>query len=283
MNPRRPALRYFGGKWRLAPWILAHFPPHDRYVEPFGGAASVLLRKPPARLDVYNDLDRDVVAFFRTLRDHPNALIARIRLTPYSRAEFDDAAVRTGDPVEDARRFFVRSWQSRSGAGSAAPGGWRRDTRRPQGTHAWDNQAHLWDVVHRLRQVQIECDDALTILARYDTPQTLFYLDPPYVLETRARHRTTAHYAHDYTDADHRRLAEVLAGIAGMAVLSGYDSDLYRELYPDWRRVSWPHARTNGRRRPAEALWISPAAAARLDEERASLVVTASAVREPTP
>ena len=83
----RPALRYYGGKFRLAPWIIGHFPVHECYVEPFGGAMSVLLRKAPARYEVYNDLDREVVNLFRVLRERPEEFIRAIELTPYSRAE----------------------------------------------------------------------------------------------------------------------------------------------------------------------------------------------------
>lgn len=115
-SPRRPALRYYGGKWRIAPWIIANFPPHRCYVEPFGGAASVLLRKPPAPAEVYNDLDGDVVSFFRTLREHPAEIIRAIELTPFAREEFVSAQSREGlDEIERARRVYVACCQGRAG------------------------------------------------------------------------------------------------------------------------------------------------------------------------
>lgn len=104
----RPLLRYFGAKWRLASWIISHFPDHQLYCEPFGGSAGVLLRKPISSFEVYNDLDGDVVNFFRCLRDHPKELQRLIDLTPYSREEYEAAfQSRGGEPLERARRYFV--------------------------------------------------------------------------------------------------------------------------------------------------------------------------------
>jgi len=123
---RRPALRWYGGKWRLAPWIIRHLLPHDGYVEPYGGAASVLLRKPPARLETFNDLHRRLVNFFMVVRERPQELVRAIELTPYARTEYKLAYQATPDPVEDARRFYVLACQGRGGAASGrARSGWR--------------------------------------------------------------------------------------------------------------------------------------------------------------
>ena len=120
----RPALRWFGGKWRLAPWIISHFPPHAAYCEPYGGAASVLLRKPPARLETWNDLHGRLVSFFRVLREQPGELVRLLALTPYARAEYEQACELHPDPLEDARRFFILASQGRvGGAGAAELGG----------------------------------------------------------------------------------------------------------------------------------------------------------------
>ena len=104
--PTRTALRYYGGKWNLAPWIIKHFPPHINYIEPCGGAASVLLRKPRSTIETYNDLDGNVVNFFRVLRDNPDELIRKIQLTPYAREEYNLSRVPCDDPIERARRFY---------------------------------------------------------------------------------------------------------------------------------------------------------------------------------
>ena len=112
LEPSRPPLRYHGGKWRIAPWIIGQLPEHDAYVEVFGGAAGVLLRKPRSPIEVYNDLDNQVVNFFTVVRCRGTcAELARaVDLTPFSRAEFELAHEPSGDPVEAARRFVTRTY-----------------------------------------------------------------------------------------------------------------------------------------------------------------------------
>lgn len=262
MTVNRPALRYHGGKWRLAPWIISHFPPHVCYVEPFGGGASVLLRKPPSSIEVYNDAGSDVVNFFRVLRERPDELVKAIDLTPYSRAEYLGAQEPCDDPLERARRFYTWSWQGRGRAGVKEPGGWRFMVRNLRGrtpVEDWNNHHHLWDVAQRLKEVQFEQGDALTVIGRYDDPGTLFYVDPPYVQSTRGRRWTGTAYTHDYTDDDHRELAKALHNIEGMAIVSGYPSGLYEELYGGWARVT-TEALTDAKTRETERLWISPRA-----------------------
>lgn len=259
--PRRPALRWHGGKFSLAPWIISHFPPHTCYCEPFGGGASVLLRKPPAKIDVYNDLFGDAVNFFRVLRERPAELLAAIDLTPYSRAEFMAAQKRSDDPLEAARRFYVWSWQGRGRAGVKEPGGWRfmsRDTRGKTPVDDWTNNEHLWSVVKRLRHVQIESDDALAVVRRYDTSDTLFYVDPPYVQSERGDRWKTAAYALEYSDDDHAQLAGVLNDVQGYVALSGYNSQIYNDLYSSWQRVEKDAATDNMHRNTTECLWLSP-------------------------
>ena len=122
-SPARPALRWFGGKWRLGPWIVQHLPPHAAYCEPYGGAASVLLRKPPARLETWNDLHGRLVSFFRVLRERPDELVRLLALTPYARQEYEQAREVAADPLEDARRFYILAAQGRVGAAGAAERG----------------------------------------------------------------------------------------------------------------------------------------------------------------
>jgi len=187
----RPALRYFGGKFRLAPWIIQQFPVHTCYVEPFGGAMGILLRKEPSVFEVYNDLDGEVVNFFKVLRDHPDELLRAIELTPYSREEQKLAFEPTdGLPdLERARRLYVRCWQSHGGGRTQWHTGWRYQVNNTRGRSTlvdWDQTDHLWAIVNRLKLVQIECDDAIRIIERYDRPDTLFYVDPPYLMSTRS-------------------------------------------------------------------------------------------------
>ncbi|RJO64978.1 MAG: DNA adenine methylase [Candidatus Omnitrophota bacterium] len=261
----RPALRYHGGKWKLAPWIIQHFPGHTTYVEPFGGGASVILRKHPSFIEVYNDLNGQVVNFFRILRERPADLIAAIDLTPYSREEFllsqqDDIDL---DALERARRFYIWSWQGRGRAGVNEPGGWRfmsRRTRYRTPVDDFNNVDHLWGIVRRLKQVHIECDPYQKIILRYDSPETLFYLDPPYVQDTRCYRWMRDGYRFDMTDDEHRELARVVSEIKGMAIISGYPSDLYDELFAGWTRVDRRAAKDNGIKTATECIWISPGA-----------------------
>jgi DNA adenine methylase len=273
----RAALRYYGGKWRLAPWIVAHLPDHTCYVEPFGGAASVLLRKPPTRYEVYNDLDGDVVGFFRVLRERPEKLIDAVRRTPFARAEIDLACTPASpdlNEVERARRVYVRSWQGRHGLPARGRMGWRFErsaTRSRTTVDDWRNIAHLWAVADRLGRVQLECDDALRVIERFEGPDALFYIDPPYPASTRGMRWARHAYAHELTDDGHRRLAGVLRALRGMAIVSGCPCPLYRELYGDWPVVT-RQARTHGGRVATEALWLSPRAAARLGARQLSLL-----------
>lgn len=264
----RPMMRYHGGKFRLAPWIIAHFPAHRVYVEPFGGAGSVLLRKPRSYAEVYNDLDGDVVNVFRVLRDADLAteLARQLELTPWSRREFYDAYLPTDDQIERARRTLVRGFMG-FGTTSRRPSrtGFRARAYRNSGTGMRDwasYPAAIGSFVARLQGVTIEEAPALKVIGQQDAPDTLFYVDPPYPVSTRSSIRCLADceraYAHDMTDDDHRQLAQVLRACEGMVIVSGYPCDLYdRELYPDWRRVTC-RALADGGRERTEALWLSP-------------------------
>lgn len=261
----RPALRFYGGKWVLAPWIIEHLPEHESYIEPYAGAASVLLQKRPSRLEVYNDLDGEVVNFFRVLRDHSTELVQRLRFTPYARAELSAAAEPAIDPIERARRFFVLSWIGR-GATSRTTRGWRFEIqtfhRRAPTVLFADLLDNLHALAERLRRVMIECSPALDVIERFDTPGALFYCDPPYLMESRSRRWRGDGYRHELDDEGHRVLAERLRGIQGLAVVSGYDTPLYAELYEGWtcaRRMAHTDDRTKQPR--VECIWISPRAA----------------------
>lgn len=263
--PTRPILRYHGGKWKLAPWILSHFPDHRIYVEPYGGAASVLMRKPRSYGEVYNDLDGEVVNLFQVLRDPilSNNLVRLLYLTPFAKDEFYSAYESSDDPVEQARRTVFRSFAGfGSGAASGHQTGFRSNSNRSGTTpaHDWANFPDcLQKTVARLRGIVIENKNALELIDQHDTSKTLFYLDPPYPLETRM---PGAHYAgvyrHEMDDNDHRCLADVLHNIKGMAVVSGYSCALYdEELYPDWHREE-RNAYADCALERTEVLWISP-------------------------
>lgn len=253
-----PPLRWTGSKWKLADWIIGQFPSHELYCEPYCGGAAIFFRKERSQIEVLNDLNGDVVNFFTVLRTRTAELIQAIDLTPYARAEYEMAFEPCTDPLERARRFYVLSRMS-FGAYSGRKTGWRTQRNRHRGTsitNEWKRLQGLLKGADRLKDAQIECDNALDVIRRYDSPRALFYVDPPYVYHTRSdggRQR----YVHEMTDDDHRALAEVLNNVQGMVLLSGYDSPLYRELYARWEVIS-KSTSTNGNGTAVEYLWISP-------------------------
>lgn len=302
-NARSP-IPWFGGKQKMADRIIALFPAHAVYVEAFGGGGSVLLTKTPATLDVYNDLDDGLVTFFRVLRDDPERLVPLLELSPYSRSEWQTCRETWRDPglddVERARRWFVVASQSFGGmvargregwAGAlrsaGGPSGWKAD-RHPNGERhhgrGWGGERlgrmhlsraastanrvdHIWRFVERMRLVQIENLDWRACLERYDGPDTLFYLDPPYVPTTRR----AGGYNHELTLEDHAELVDRVLTLEGVAIISGYDHEVYAPLvdaggFVRHEHVVWSTAgqahKTRTRDRRCEVLWASPRAAA---------------------
>lgn len=280
MAPTRPVLRYHGGKFRLAPWILQFFPPHEVYVEPFGGAASVLLQKPRAHAEVYNDIAGEIVNVFRVLRDPAQAgrLASMMELTPFARTEFELSYQPSDDPVEQARRTIARSFMGHGGGAvyTKHATGFRTGVRGSRNQSAATDlvswPAEVPAFVERLRGVSIESRDALYLMARTDGPGTLFYVDPPYPHSTRGNARGVRQkYAQELTDDDHRRLAGVLQDLQGMVVLSGYPCELYdRELFSGWERHECAALADGGRKR-MEVVWLNPACSAALDRGRGGL------------
>lgn len=261
-TPRRPLMRYHGGKWKLAPWILRHLPAHRVYVEPFGGGASVLLQKPRSYAEIYNDLDGEVVNLFRVVRERGEELAQACELTPFARAEFEDSYEPASDPLEQARRTLARSMMGFGPAGSSGQRtGFRTytgDNRR--GTPQRDWMTHpdaVRAVVQRLRGVLIENRDAAEVMRTHDGPETVHYVDPPYVHSTRGMRARAPGYRHEMTDQQHRELAQVLHELRGMVVVSGYRCDLYDELFDGWQRID-AAAHADGARDRVESLWLSP-------------------------
>lgn len=236
--PTRPVLRWHGGKWKLAPWIMAHLPAHRCYVEPFGGAGSVLLRKPRAYAEVYNDLDDEVVGLFRVLREPAQAarLVEQLALTPFARTEFSEAYQLT----EDWRNY-------------------------PEALAA---------IVERLRGVIIENRDAREVMAKHDGPATVHYVDPPYVADTRSPankyDQKWRMYRHELTDEDHAELIGFLQQLDGMVVLSGYAHPIYDQQLADWRRIE-TKAYADGARERTEVLWLNARAVRALEAHGSAL------------
>lgn len=267
-TPSRPVLRWHGGKWLLAPWIISHFPKHKIYTEVYGGAASVLLRKPRADCEIYNDLDGMVVNLFKVLRDPAKAKKLRrtLELTPFARDEFAGSYLDTKDPLEKARRLIIRCFL---GFGSNVHSKFTRTGFRARSTRsglgpAWDwvnYPSKLEAITTRLAGVVIENKSALELLKKCDAPNALHYVDPPYVHSTRKlelRHGRKA-YDHEMTDLQHRQLAGLLKKLKGYVILSGYRCPLYDSLYFGWMRVDRA-ALADGAKKRTESLWINQAA-----------------------
>lgn len=277
MKPR-PVLRYHGGKWLLAPWLISHFPEHRCYVEPFGGGASVLLRKNRCYAEIYNDLDGEIVNVFRVVRDNGDRLVQLLEITPFSREEYMLAWYSTDDPIEQARRTIIKSFMG-FGSSAATMGrsinngnrvglpatGFRANSNRSGTTPAadWRNYPGcLPAAIERLRGVVIENRDGFEVMLQHDAATTLHYVDPPYVSETRD---AGGDYVNEMTDADHFRLAELLQNLSGMVIISGYRCPMYDLMYAGWMRID-RKALADGARERVESIWLSPSASQRLPQ-----------------
>lgn len=267
----RPILRYHGGKWLLADWIIANLPPHRVYVEPFGGAASVLLQKKRSYCEVYNDLSGELVNLFTVVRDRGLELVKVLELTPFARNEYARSFELSEDPLEQARRTVVRSFM---GFGSnslcrSIKSGFRANSNRSGTTpaHDWANlpTAYL-PIIERLRGVVLEHRDAVDLIRAHDGAQTLVYADPPYVHSTRSA-KVHGHHGYDFemTDEQHCALAELLHSVQGMVVLSGYPCELYEDLYSEWSFVE-RKAHADGAVDRVERLWFNASAENKLSQ-----------------
>lgn len=241
----KPPFPYYGGKTRIAPWIVSLFPDHRVYAEPFCGSAAVLFAKPRCVHEVINDLDGHVVNFYRVLRDRPDDLELACRCTPYSRAEYfasdpDEPGI---DDLERARRWWCRLNQSFAKNGSGATG-WSTSIKRGSNNarSVWNRIDRFASTIERLATVTIEHRDALEVIAEYSDPRGVLYVDPPYLAATRSAYadgrRPHGEYRHELaTEDQHRALAAALHASTSAVFLSGYASDLYDELFAGWNRV----------------------------------------------
>ena len=261
---RKIAFGWYGGKYSHLKFLLPLLPEAKHYCEPFGGSAAVLINREPSPVETYNDLDGEVVNFFRVLRDHQEELIEKIGLTPFSKEELAIAASEPEEPISDierARRFFVCARQVRTGlAQTASAGRWAhcRLTSRAEMSGAvsrWlGSVSGLSEIAQRLLRVQIENAPAVEVIDRFDSDQTLFYCDPPYVHESRGDSNA---YAFEMTDEEHRALADKLHNADGMVALSGYHCDLMEELYGDWQAVEYTKTAHSVKQDRTEVLWVN--------------------------
>lgn len=278
-----PLFRYAGAKWRLARWIISHFPSHETYVEPFLGSGCVFFQKEVSRSEYLVDVDRHIVDFFRLVRDHPGELAHAINLTPYARAEYEDAMQRLRDDLsldeselERVRVWLVAQQMSFGGNGHARDKiGWRHNGK--ESGHGgvirqWRNlPRRIHQACERLSLAQIECRPALEAISILNGPDVLIYADPPYLDSVRGRQGEGGRlYRHEMQDDEsHVELLERLDEHRGMVVLSGYASELYDTRLAHWHRVTRTAAAEGGQPRE-EVLWLNPNAVKRLADDRAA-------------
>ena len=262
---RRIAFGWYGGKYSHLDWLLPLLPSCHHYCEPFGGSAAVLLNRDPSPVETYNDLDGEVVNFFRVLRQHKDELIEAISLTPFSREEFDIACSKTTTKIsnlERARRFFVRARQVRTGlAQRASLGRWANCKKTSRAgmsgvVSRWLGSIdRLPEIAERLLRVQLENRPALEVINLYDDKETLFYCDPPYPHESRGDANA---YGFEMTNEEHRELAECLNQVKGKVAVSGYQCSLYHKLYKKWKCLEAPPKTCHSVKQiRKEALWIN--------------------------
>ena len=267
-RPQAP-FAWYGGKAYYADWLIERFPDHVQYIEPFGGAGHVLFAKPPSTVEVYNDLDHRIVNFYSVLKNPElfSRLQLALELSPHARQEFADTldAEPTDDPVENARRFFVLMRQARGGLGMsqitkrawAVSGRPRR--KMPEAVSKFLSSLDGLPEVHeRLRAVSVECLPALEIIGKYDGKDALFYLDPPYMPETRHGGKAST-YGIEMTVEEHVQLLDAVLAISGKAMISGYASPLYEAKLAGWRReelATKAHMANSGQQR-TEIIWMN--------------------------
>lgn len=252
-------IKYPGSKWSIANWIISHFPSHHSYLEPFFGSGAVLFTKKRSSIETVNDLDKDVVNLFRQIRENTERLADTIYWTPYARSEYERAwaaQYTETDPFQRAVDFYVRMMMGYGFRTTGEKVGWKNDVQGREAAYAagyWCKTPEMiFEAAERLRKVQIENLPAVDLIRRFNFPNVLIYADPPYVLSTRHGKQ----YRHEMTDEQHEELLDTLSNHRGPVLLSGYDSDLYRDILHDWHREEIPsRAQTSGAR--VEVLWMN--------------------------
>ena len=214
-----------GGKFYIRKWIISKFPPHHTYVEPFGGAAYVLLCKAPSKVEVYNDIDGNLVNLFEQARTHTDELIEYLESFPYSRKIHDTwldewkLGMKGNNDIERAARFFYISNSSVNGRFST----FSTSALKNNAKSFYGKLNNIRDFANRMRNVVIENLDFEKCIKAYDTENTLFYIDPPFY--------NTDYYFVNFSHEDHVRLYETIKDIKGKFILSYYPHSIIMEMY----------------------------------------------------
>ena len=249
-------LKYPGAKNRIADWICEYIPEHEVYLEPFAGSLAVFFAKSQARIETLNDLDKNVVNYFRVVREHAEELAVQLNMTPYSRDEYYRACeyIPEDTDIEKARKFAIRCWQG-FGCSNLYRNGFRssQQARSPHTTKEWQSLPdRLMVASQRLKNAQIENLPAAELIQRYNTPDVFMYVDPPYLHGTRKNYL----YRYEMQDQEHVELLLLLANHPGKVLLSGYDNEMYNDMLPGWNKVQKKTQAEAGIPR-IETLWMN--------------------------
>lgn len=252
----KTVLKYPGAKNRITDWICEYIPPHEVYLEPYFGSGAVFFNKVPARIETLNDLDGNVVNYFRVVREHARELAEQLNMTPFARDEYYAACemLPEDSDIERARKFAVRCWQG-FGASNVYRNGFRssQQSRGPYTTKEWRGLPdRIMEATERLKNAQIENLPAVEVISRYNTADVFLYVDPPYLHGTRKNYL----YKHEMEDKEHEELLKILVDHQGKVLLSGYDNDLYNQMLPGWNKVHKKTQAEAGIPR-TETLWMN--------------------------
>lgn len=253
----KAVMKYPGSKWSLAGWIISFFPEHHSYLEPFFGSGAVFFNKSRSNIETVNDLDGDVANLFEWIKRDPERLAHAIYWTPYARQVYEGAfAAVPDDSLGRAVNFYIRLNMGHGFRTTGEKVGWKNDVQGRERAYAARDWCKLPEKImqaaERLRGVQIESKPAAELIRRFNYPNVLIYADPPYVLGTRHGKQ----YRHEMDDKDHEELLDVLLGHGGPALISGYDTELYRDMLKGWHREEhWCRSQVGSRKR--EILWMN--------------------------
>ena len=255
----RNVLKYPGSKWNIAGQIINLIPEHHSYVEPYFGSGAVFFNKPASNIETINDLDSDVVNLFRCIQKDAEKLARIVATTPFSREVYDrqfETTEEKTDPFERAAGFLVKCWQGHGFRTNGYKVGWKNDVQGRESMYALWNWYRLpeWiiDIVECLRQVQIENRPAMEVIKRFNYENVFMYIDPPYLLDTRAGKQ----YKHEMTDADHEELLKELLQNKAKIMISGYESDMYNDYLKDWNKMHFSSCAEHGKQR-TEVVWMN--------------------------
>lgn len=250
-------LKYPGAKWRITKWIIEQIPEHHSYIEPYFGSGAVFFNKTPSNIETINDIDGDVVNFFRVVRESADELAYKIFMTPYARAEYErsyEGSEKTD--IDKAVAFCIKINMSH-GYRCNAKSGWKNDVQGRERSYAvqvWNKLPEIiMQAAARLKEVQIEQRPALDIIKRFNHQKCLIYCDPPYLLETR---NSSKQYNFEMSDKDHEDLLNTVLESKSKIIISGYESGLYNDALKNWRKKTG-YSLTQSLRKAKEVIWMN--------------------------